>query len=280
MKEKLAASVILYNPQPSTWENIQTYLPFVDRLYILDNSSQSHENELFTAINDSNKIEYISQNENLGISIQLNIACKKAIADGYDWLLTMDQDSFFEKNDLEEYLKITQSNSLNKIGVWGINYEDKTPSKSRVEIVPVDYTITSGSLINLTCYIQTEGFDENLFIDSVDVDYCFQVINKKWKVLQVKNIHLNHQLGIKTKSVLLKNERVLHNPTRIYYMIRNYFYLKKKYKNQFQPYFRILKNDLLIRIKNNFILGNNKIKTVNSIFKGYVDYKKKNMGKN
>lgn len=284
MKEKLAASVILYNPQPSTWKNIMTYLPFVDKLYVLDNSSQSYENELIAAVKDANKIEYLSKNENLGISIQLNIACKKAMADGYDWLLTMDQDSYFDLEKMEEYLNcITSFPHFEKIGIFGF-VQTKEPQAIGCTF---DYTlnlITSGSIVNLTAYKETQGFDEQLFIDAVDQDFCYQCVQLGYKLVKFKNIVFHHSLGEVKNFRSLKSgkmtSRSLHSPIRLYYMIRNFKYMQKKYPEQeFAQDILATKKDIYIRIKNNLLYGNQRMQVLKSIQKAFADFRNNKMGK-
>ncbi|MEJ0107143.1 MAG: hypothetical protein WDO19_33470 [Bacteroidota bacterium] len=57
--------------------------------------------------------------------------------------------------------------------------------------------ITSGSLIQLDAWKETGGYNETLFIDEVDHEYCYRVKEKGYKVIQVNHVILNHQLGIK-----------------------------------------------------------------------------------
>ena len=54
---------------------------------------------------NNDKIEYVFNGRNLGIAKALNLACEKAASDGYERILTMDQDSSFDSNDINEYFK-------------------------------------------------------------------------------------------------------------------------------------------------------------------------------
>ena len=94
---KLAGVVVWYNPSDKDVKNIQSYIDELDKLYIFDNSEKKdNKNKVPT----SKKIEYISQHENLGIATALNITANKALGEGYLYLLTMDQDSKFKKDNL------------------------------------------------------------------------------------------------------------------------------------------------------------------------------------
>ena len=89
---KIAAVVILYNPELSILENIKSYIDQVEKLYVVDNSEASNES-LIQEIKSFSKIEYIPNKYNIGIAAALNIGARKAIEEGFDYLLTMDQDS-------------------------------------------------------------------------------------------------------------------------------------------------------------------------------------------
>jgi rhamnosyltransferase len=78
---------------------------------------------------------------------------------------------------------------------------------------------------------------------------------------------------------LEKTQRSFHSPVRLYYMTRNFFYLKKKYHNQFIKELSAHKTDLLNRIKNKLLYQNNHIKTLQYLFIALRDYKKNKMGK-
>ena len=92
---KLAATVILYNPEDEIYINIESYINYVDILYIIDNSTH-HNNNLVKRLNKNfTNIKYINNNANLGIATALNIGCKEALDEKFNWILTMDQDSKF-----------------------------------------------------------------------------------------------------------------------------------------------------------------------------------------
>ncbi|MCH5717221.1 glycosyltransferase family protein [Niabella hibiscisoli] len=91
--EKVFGVVILYNPADDIKQHIQTYLDKVDRLFVFDNSeliADRKPEEL------GHKVVVVADGVNRGIAERLNTAARMAIAEGGKWLLTMDQDSFFQ----------------------------------------------------------------------------------------------------------------------------------------------------------------------------------------
>ena len=99
---KIAGVVILYNPnEAAVIRNIESYIHFLDSLIVFDNSNCAEE--FLKRVKDiSNKIIFISNAQNEGIAKPLNKALE-LVAEKYNWLLTMDQDSYFEEKQGEEY---------------------------------------------------------------------------------------------------------------------------------------------------------------------------------
>lgn len=276
---KFAAVLIIYNCEKKNFKNIYSYIKYVDKIYVFDNSEKplSTTYDFFKAIT---KCEYISYNTNKGISEALNIIAKKAIKEGFIWLLTMDQDSYFNNSGLQGYRYFIENNStkINKIAmltpIYNMNNYINTYTENIYEEVRI--TMTSGSLINLDNFKIIGNFDEKLFIDEVDHEYCFRAIKLGYKILRVCNVILKHKLGErKVKTFLFRNVYYNeHNYIRAYYMIRNKLYIMNKFK-LYREYLSHISTDLLRII----LLENNKIKKIIYIFKAINDYIFKNYGK-
>ncbi|HRI19294.1 MAG TPA: glycosyltransferase, partial [Panacibacter sp.] len=100
---KIAGAVILYYPDENITRHILSYIHVLDKLYVADNS-ENKNNALFEQIIKIKNVVYLHDGENKGIASRLNQAAKLAIEEGCEWLLTMDQDSYFEKNTVDAYL--------------------------------------------------------------------------------------------------------------------------------------------------------------------------------
>jgi len=278
---RLSAVVILYHPDATCSDNIKSYLEHVDILYVIDNSPQ--KNDFPADIIKSPKVKYFSDLENRGIATRLNEALQYSAAAGYDWLLTMDQDSSFEKDALMNYKKcIAGFPNPNEVAMFGVEYGQKAIQE---DCSPVDAAnlITSGSIVNIKTARELNGFDENLFIDEVDFEYCYKAKLKGLRIVKFENIHLSHRIGEQSNFRSLKNlkvtKRALHSPIRTYYMIRNHFYVQKKYGKLYPDVFQKRRKDVFTSVKNNLIYGKSKIKTLLSFIKGYRDYRRNRFGK-
>jgi len=276
----IAAIVITYNPGPEVHHNIQTYLNEVDHLYIADNSDPKLS---FSAgILDNPKITLINNGNNEGIAVRLNQVADMAIKAGYDWLLTMDQDSYFEPQHIQAYfdymLEYPDHESVAMFGVETVNKPELIADLSE----KADQLITSGSLLNLSLYKDIGPFDENLFIDEVDHEYCYRASVRGYQVIQFTHIFLQHQLGeaVNIKTVQGTDRSTsFHSPLRLYYMMRNFLYVREKYKDVLGHVFKVRTKDLMHRIKNNMLYGPQKWQTLKMVLLAVADFKKRKMGK-
>lgn len=279
---QVAGVVILYHPDDDVLQNIQSYLPHLIKLYVADNT-ESNISSAATELQADEKIKVSYDGKNNGIAKRLNEAAGWAIENGFDWLLTMDQDSRFDENNLQAYLQCADAFvDKENTAMFGVEYEKKS-SSTLCESKPVVQLITSGSLVNLMLYKQLDGFNEALFIDEVDLEYCYRAITKGFTIIKFTNIFLVHHLGSVSYHKSLKNlaitPRVLHSPVRLYYMVRNYLYVHKKYGNRFAENDKCRRQALLNRIKNNLLYGKQRVKTLRYIMKAIIDFKKSKFGK-
>jgi len=246
-KYKLSAAVILYNPDENMYENILSYALYVTQLIIVDNSTL-HNKKLIRKLQDKlPNLIYINNQANLGIATALNIACEKAIECHSDWILTMDQDSRFlnfpayiqclEKLDNTDNIAILAANTM-----WNTeNVIEKTNCIYEEKFI----VITSANFLNLKLFHTIGKFEEKLFIDMVDHDYCLRAQINNFKILFFENIIVNHSMGnlFQRKNLITGKIRnkIEHNPQRVYYIIRNYLYTWKKYSKKFPQEFNLLK---------------------------------------
>jgi rhamnosyltransferase len=280
---KIAATVILYYPKEFVINNIKSYVHSVERLYIVDNS-EIQSMEILQAFTGFENIIYLHDGDNKGIALRLNHVCNLAIKEGFDWILTMDQDSSFEETSIKNYFKcVTAFAQKEKVSIFGINYSTKISASDICDPEVVNELITSGSILNLSAFPVIKGFDEKLFIDEVDFDYCLRSIINGFELICFPNIFLNHELGETLyyrsfKSIKL-TPRVLHTPVRMYYMVRNFFYIKSRYREIFDNEINERKKILLNRLKNNILYNRQRFKVIKYIAKGFWDYRKNCMGK-
>jgi len=275
----ISGVVILYHPDPQEIiRNIHSYIDYVDILIIFDNSYSSPD--LIKKIKaESSKIIFIQNEGNEGIAKPLNKALEMVI-DKSLWLLTMDQDSYFEPAQASAFF-----NSFNKlffhaenVAVLCPNHSDRAESSIiNDDYEQVDKAITSGSVVNTRICSQLKGFEEKLFIDYVDFEYCYRCIMSGYKIIRFSNIYLNHTIGVKRQagyfSVFKKSNRSIHSPFRVYFMVRNFLYVSKKYKRHLPEEIKQRKKELSVILKNNILFSGQFFRVLIAIIKGYLHFK-------
>ena len=247
---KLAACVVLYNPDDTIFENILTYGNYVDKLIVVDNSLKKN-NLLIDRLNEvfESKLIYINNNDNLGIATALNQACDKAIELQFKWILTMDQDSSFINFD--HYKKCLEKvQNVNNVALLAANTDKEGYSNFDINECSCNYredkfsVITSANIVNLEYFEEIGRFNDKLFIDMVDYDYCLRINIKKFKILYFPDVFVEHKLGevhLRTNIFTRKKKyKTEHNAQRAYYISRNSLYLSKNYGKYFPKEFGML----------------------------------------
>jgi rhamnosyltransferase len=92
--------------------------------------------------------------------------------------------------------------------------------KNEAHPVASDFIIASGSLIPLAILDEVGGFKEDLFIDLVDVEWCFRARRAGFKSFLSPTATVEHRLGSGTVKIGPR-QVARHVPIRNYYWIRN-----------------------------------------------------------
>ncbi len=248
--------VILYHPDThALLAHLLSYLSVVDQLLLLDNSETPNLALEEVLSKEYPTIQYRFFGENKGIAARLNLAIESARSMGYRFLLTMDQDTGFQPGQMKQYWQKVQENKVEKVVQFGANCQ---PDFTPVQPVPQETNnlITSGTILDLSYIEQIGLFDEQLFIDFVDTEFSFRVVEKGYKNLLFADIVLQHRIGYLKQGRSLKtlktSARILHAPIRVYYILRNGLhllfrspYVKGAQRNLLLSNMKILKNDLI-----------------------------------
>lgn len=273
---KIAGVVILYHPDKNVCVNIETYLSFLDTLYVIDNTERPDE-EIVDSVKKLSKVKYIAFYENKGMAYALNYALTKAASDNYNFLLTMDQDSSFTSEYLKQYIRRIHASEqqCNDIVSYAVNYGPL--DKDKVENQIITYYITSGSVLNVSKTLELGGFDEKLFIDQVDSEFAYRVRLRKQKIVTFFDIYMNHHLGDtrwyhvgKYKFAVLN-----HGPIRKYYIFRNLIYVMKKYDFLKKAYCEYIVKELIKVL----FFEKDKLKKLRYIFMAFQDARRGKYGK-
>lgn len=171
-----AAMVILYNPPSDIVESVRSYSRSLGKVYAYDNSPD-HNEYLQKVVESLGNVEYVfGGGENRGICYPINAIAQRALDEGYDWLMTFDQDSVAGDGMVETMAEYAFHNRESRIRVIApLPYTGKDDYDADVRLPyasGVNFTIQSGLMHDLRLFREGIRYDERLFIDEVDNEYC------------------------------------------------------------------------------------------------------------
>ena len=222
----VCAVVVAYFPDEGFETRLQTILPQVARLVIVDNTPDAIplSPEIISAWGE--RLHCIANHANRGVASALNQGLKYALQQGYHWALTLDQDTECYP-DMVTILGSVYENCSPRPAVIGSNYLDPRNHKPKVppqgnECLEQKTVITSGSLVNVHIAFLIDGFREDYFIDQVDHEFCLRLRSQGYRVVISREPVMAHSVG-RPGGVDVPFLGILpnHPPLRKYYIARN-----------------------------------------------------------
>lgn len=274
---RIAAVVVLYNPGDDVSDNISSYLDQVEVVYAVDNTVSPSPSfaERITAIP---RVRYLSNRTNLGVATALNMAAANALADGYHFLLTMDQDSKAAPEMVGNLLRIMAGDPARTgiVSPFHITTASKSPPAAP-EYQEVMTPMTSGCLLNLDVYQVVGPFRDDLFIDFVDNEYCLRLRKRGFRVLRVNRALLHHTVGdTRMYGPLVATN---HPPLRRYYKTRNRFLVNTLYRDDFPGHCLFDRVRLVKEIGSIILFEREKGAKLRMMWRGYMDYRRGRFGR-
>jgi rhamnosyltransferase len=271
---KLVAIVVLYQPKlEDLIRNILSYVNDVDLLLTYNNSIVCLDG--FSELQPfRHKILQIGNGENVGIATALNAAVKWAEDNSYTHLLTLDQDSYFYNDHLTIFKQLIVDYQMDDIGVYAPNLDNRGNLcfNSNSKVLDVNDTITSGSIFPTKTFIKSKGFEDGLFIDAVDYEYCYRIKSLYGlRTVIFPEIHLIHEVGY-PKRILFGFMTDNYSAMRTYFIIRNHIIIWNRYPKLFQKSYKItlIKLHILNRVFKIVIGEQNKIYKLKAVVMGIV----------
>lgn len=282
----VAAVIITYNVENNFRNRINKLKGKVHKIIVVDNGSKPETINMLKELEKDITIIYLEKNR--GIAYALNKGINYSIEKGYDWILTLDHDSIVTDDMIENMLKCYgnfDKELREKVAMLvPTHVEEKEYENSNIisneekfskPYIEVLTEITSGALTKADIYKNIGLYDEKLFIDLVDHDYCLSLNRKGFKVIQVSSAVLIHNLGesVKKNVLGLKMTPTNHSPLRRYYMSRNRHYIWDKYKDDFPKWVLTDKRRFITENLKIILFEDKKIEKFKYIKKGIEDYK-------
>lgn len=271
----IAAVVVLYHPDTSVIENIAPIIGQVPILYVVDNS-ETAAREICTQLAVYKNVSIINGNGNIGIARALNLAAELAVANGYSFLLTLDQDSRPLPGMIEALAACLEPG----VGLAApcLLRGTKRCQPSGTGSQPVLTAMTSGSLLNLEAYRKAGPFRDDLFIDFVDIEYCLRLHSVGYSIFVSGSAMLEHQVG--TSINLGAGLKVTsHSPVRKYYKMRNRLLVWREYGHLFPGYILRDRFRFVLELLRLLLFEPDKSAKFVMIRRGWLDFNKGRFGK-
>ena len=234
------AVVVTYHPDPGLFDRLKILSPQVHSTVIVDNGSSDQTVQCLREIASSLGSHLILNSRNEGVARALNRGAGWAVAQGYSWMLMLDQDTTVSPTIVASLAEIfLRDPSSGNLAIIGSNYTDKATGELKTEfgqagVVPAQEMVsvlTSGSLLSLAAYQAVGPFRDDFFIDCVDHEYCLRARSRGFRVVMTSHAVMTHGIGHLTrhrflwKTVGTSN----HEPARQYFMSRNTWILAREY---------------------------------------------------
>lgn len=271
MIQPTAAGIVTFNPDIERLkQNIDAIYPQVEHLIIADNASDNKE-ALLSLLADYENVTLLENETNRGIAAALNRIFKEAYERKLSWVLTLDQDSVCPEHMIPDFFSTNPDSSVGILCPVIVDRNTGILEGCSREEESIERCITSGALTNVAAWKKLRGFDEKMFIDGVDFEFCDRLLANDYKIIRIRKVELIHELGkMTTHRFLGRTVRVQnHNATRKYYIMRNRVYAdRKKHKRfyLFTDFCFLLKFTATI-----LFFEKGKTKKIGAVLRGFLD---------
>ena len=253
----ICAVVIAFEPPPTFTSALSAIASQVGGVVVVDNASCPPAEERVSRPDVRASVEWIKNSENEGVAAALNQGIDRARELGFSWAVTLDQDSRAAPSMVSELIgTLRRSDDPGRVAVVGANpVETGTPGARYAwlrggdarrwlfrktdarggDLSDVTMVITSGALTSLNAFAHIGPFDERLFIDYVDTEYCLRAQLSGFAIHASARATLFHHLGERSvvRFLCIKVRPTFHPPIRLYYTWRNRVHMLRKYGSAF-----------------------------------------------
>lgn len=241
--KSIAAVVVGYNPELKVLDDLLISLSDqVSLLILVDNGGA----ELFLQEQPELRatVRYLPMNGNLGLGVALNAGFKLAVDDGITYMVTFDQDSHAEPDlikKLASAMEFAKSQDEKCIAVSPTFFDRRDGKKIAFPfyqsvngvirpvfssddpsgLVEADTLITSGMLVDTRAWKEGIKYDEGMFVDFTDTEWCFRARYHGYKIYGCLNVEMGHALSDAPPVKIFGLSFFRYSPVRRYFFFRN-----------------------------------------------------------
>lgn len=225
--QSIVAGIVTFNPDLGRLrENLQATLLAVDNVFLVDNNSKNVSGVEELAAEFAG-VQIHRNSVNGGMAKALNQIMSWAAETDKEWALLLDQDSVVAPGMVAALVEQTRHG----VGVVAPAIVDRSaPNKKPTDDAPsnANYCITSGSLYNVSAWESVGRYDEGMFIDFVDFDFCLRLRQGGFTIVRQPKAVLLHEIGKITRHGPFTAYH--HSAFRSYHMARDMLYYAYKHR--------------------------------------------------
>ncbi|WP_309977765.1 glycosyltransferase [Agromyces sp. 3263] len=231
----MIAVVPLYRPGDDVVPRLRALRDQVDSLIAVDDGSGDEAHAVLRDL-EAEGMTVLRLSQNSGIASALNTGVRRALGDGADFVVNVDQDSDLPPDYVAIALDVFSAASpITRIGIVCVDAVNGAPalptwtSPEGFGLVPE--AIQTGFVIGRECLEVTGLFDERLVIDTVDTEYCLRARDRGFRIAIARGTDIRHSIGRRAElrpfgvPMRHRSGRVAtyqyHSPLRRYYIARN-----------------------------------------------------------
>ena len=278
---RIAAVIVLYRPADKVLVNIDFCCEQVDTIIAIDNTEKPDPK--FVARLQDFGVVYTSLGGNRGLAAGLNEGCRQAHALGFEWALTLDQDSTVTPGMIAQLSALVEPEDPEaRIAIVApvCQQVGGRPEAISEGCAEVDGVLTSGSLTSLSALEALGGFREELFIDRIDTEYCLRARRHGWRILQRRDAVLLHRMGdIRQIDFPFRFWVSDYSPVRRYYMVRNFLEVKREYAREFPAWVALERRYWRKELLKIVLAEPHRLQKARMMIRGWLDYRRGSFGK-
>lgn len=249
---QVCAVVVVYHPDVAQLRCLlSAVLPQVCHLLVIDNGCNEQTRNFLQDWADCDCFQILRPPENVGLGAAHNLGISIAQEHECSHILLFDQDSTPSHDMVQRLLaglETARNDGLNvaavgprlvdsrtnvstpfvRFGVFGVK---RLTCDGVTRPVRTDFLVSSGMLVPLSVLEKVGLLDETLFIDNVDMEWCFRARHLGFSVYGICDATMFHKVG---DQLLRLGPYVvhIHMPIRQYYIARNRVLL---YRRKYTP---------------------------------------------
>ncbi len=224
----VAAVVTTFDPSPTVVRNLHQIAAQVKMVIVVDDSGRGAAAAMIESAGLTNLVLLVNE-QNLGIANALNRGVAEATARGCRWVITLDDDTLVSEHyvhDVFDFIDRHPDVALGMVACRRQHEGESNAARCRGDGIlfrEKRNLITSGCVFSVAAHAAVGGFDERLFIDLVDFDFCIRLRKEGRKLIELERVGMMHKVGASRKVSFSGFPLTVYNhaPFRLYYQARN-----------------------------------------------------------